>query len=384
MQQPESHGRVFGLDLMRAMAIALVLLCHVMLTLRFCHRPLTGWSVLTGYLGVELFFVLSGFLIGGILIRDLSASATGETMVRFWCRRWLRTLPLFYLFLAINLAINGSIGAPPVSWWRHALFIQNFTHNGGPFFGEAWSLAVEEWFYLLTPMLIFALLKTGVSVKKAVLFAALGGLVGSTLWRMHVVAGGPSDWLKDVRSVATLRFDACMFGVLAAWWKHYAPSSFDASAKMKLAGGLLCLLGVGMMFRNLDLNHSSAARTHLFTLTSLGAMLCLPALANMRTSGGKFALGVQLTSKWSYAMYLVNFPIFMWLARESGLGLAEPFTASVAAATAIFLTVVASALLHYGFEMPILRWRDRRLAATSERAVDTPSTSASSVQPVAT
>jgi peptidoglycan/LPS O-acetylase OafA/YrhL len=363
MQKSNADTRVFGLDLLRAGAIGLVLVCHVMLMLRFCCRPLTGWSVMAGYFGVELFFVLSGFLIGGILIRDFSADANGGTLLRFWCRRWLRTLPLFYLFLAINLIILISLGAPKPDWWRHALFIQNFNGKAGPFFGEAWSLAVEEWFYLLAPLLIFVVAKAGLPVKKAVLTVALGGIACATAWRMHVVASGSPDWLTEVRSVVTVRLDACMFGVLAAWWKHYSPQSWNAWSRSKLACGLLCLLGAGVMFRVLPLNTSFAARTHLFTLTSLGTMLCLPALAAMRTPRGKFALGITFTSKWSYAMYLVNFPIFTWLMRESGLGLLEPSTAAIAATTGLVLTVIASAALHYFYETPILRWRDRRVGA---------------------
>jgi peptidoglycan/LPS O-acetylase OafA/YrhL len=362
MTQSSQNGRVFGLDLLRAVAIGLVLLCHLMLVMQYCCRPLKGWSAMAGYFGVELFFVLSGFLIGGILIRDMSAGTTGGNLFRFWSRRWLRTLPLFFLFLAINLAINASLGAPTTGWWRHAFFIQNFTSKPGPFFGEAWSLAVEEWFYLLAPTLLFILVKAGLPLKKAVLAGALGGIVAATAWRMHVVAATNPDWLREVCTVVTVRLDACMFGVFAAWWKHFAPESWGAWSKSKLACGILCLAGAAAMFRLLPLNTSFAARTHLFTLTSLGTMLCLPALAAMRPPAGKLAMSITFTSKWSYAMYLVNCPILLWLMRESGRGLLEPLTAAVAATTGLVLTVIASAALHHFYETPILRWRDRRVS----------------------
>ncbi|HEY3837427.1 MAG TPA: acyltransferase family protein, partial [Bryobacteraceae bacterium] len=165
MNRPKIHDRVFGLDLLRAAAIGLVLLGHVLLMMRMCFRSLTGWSVMAGYFGVELFFVLSGFLIGGILIRDFSKSETTGALGRFWGRRWLRTLPLFYLFLVINLVIDTSLGQPTTGWWRNAFFVQNFASAAGPFFVESWSLAVEEWFYLLAPVLIFIVLKCGVPLK---------------------------------------------------------------------------------------------------------------------------------------------------------------------------------------------------------------------------
>ena len=346
---------------MRFVAIGLVLLCHMMLAMRFCFRSSVGYAVMAGYFGVEIFFVLSGFLIGGILIRDFSAGATFGNLSRFWERRWLRTLPLFYLFLVINLWVNTACGEPTTGWWKCALFLQNLTGPPGAFFTEAWSLSIEEWFYLLAPALIFLLTASGLTVKRAVLVAGSVGLVCATAWRIYFVITRNPDSLSGVRPVVMLRLDACMFGVLAAWWRHYAPASWSRWAGAKLAGGILCLLAAAWMFRFLPLNSSFAARTHFYTLTSLGAALCLPALTSLRSSGGNLAGGVTFISKWSYAMYLVNFLIFAWLARQAGEGLVEPVTAAVAASTGLLHTVVASAAIHYIYETPILRWRDRRL-----------------------
>lgn len=364
MNRLNQQGRVFGLDLMRCAAIGLVLLCHVLLVMRYWLPSSLGYSVMAGYFGVEIFFVLSGFLIGGILIRDFSTGVTAGKLSQFWGRRWLRTLPLYYLFLIINLWLNTAWGGPTTGWWRHVFFVQNFSSPpSSPFFIEAWSLSIEEWFYLLTPAAIYLLAKAGLPLKRAVLVAGIVGLIGATLWRMHVVLTANPDSLSGVRPVVTLRLDACMFGVLAAWWKHYAPASWSRWSAAKLVVGVLCLLAAVWIFRFLSLRSSFAGRTHLYTLTPLGAALCLPALTHLRHSGSKFGIAVTSLSKWSYAMYLVNFPIFAWLAREAGEGLVEPVTAGVAAATALLLTVVASAALHYLYEMPILRWRDRHLGA---------------------
>src|SRR5688572_4697894 len=94
----QPHVRKIGLDLPRALAITLVLVSH------FVKR-----CEILGFYGVELFFALSGFLIGGILYRDLAASPgwTFPRVKHFWFRRWWRTLPNYYLFLIIALIFHG-------------------------------------------------------------------------------------------------------------------------------------------------------------------------------------------------------------------------------------------------------------------------------------
>jgi len=314
---------------------------------------------MAGYFGVELFFVLSGFLIGGILIRDLEENgATGKTLRNFWSRRWLRTLPNYLLFVGVNLLVAWSVSGRIPAWENHLWFGQNLTHSTSKFFPEAWSLSVEEWFYLLTPLLIFAAIRVGLSVRHAVLAVAVIGIVGVSVWRMFYVAHQNPSWMLGTRQIVMVRLDACMFGVLAAWWRYSHPQSWFAARWGKLALGIAGLVGAGWMFYSLSLDKSFAARTHLFTLTSLGAALCLPALESLRTKGGRGTVAITYLSKWSYSLYLVNFLIFQWLARESGLGLAETGTALVAASTGVFLSVFVAAVVYHGFELPILKWRD--------------------------
>jgi peptidoglycan/LPS O-acetylase OafA/YrhL len=146
-----SESRVFGLDFLRAAAILLVIVAHSsFMFLPLTHR-LEAWWML-GHLGVELFFVLSGFLIGGILATQ--AQTARFAVGRFWVRRWLRTLPNYYLFLIINIVLARWIEGS----WPHAapyaVFLQNFAWPQPLFFIESWSLAVEEIFYLIAPLLL--------------------------------------------------------------------------------------------------------------------------------------------------------------------------------------------------------------------------------------
>src|SRR4051812_30333605 len=107
LMQDKSHAkRIFGLDIVRAMAILLVMLAH---TLPGVQRfPVLGKvTYCCAFFGVDLFFVLSGFLIGGIVIRELENDRLNASagLLTFWKRRWFRTLPNYYLFLLVNVAL---------------------------------------------------------------------------------------------------------------------------------------------------------------------------------------------------------------------------------------------------------------------------------------
>ena len=112
--------------------------------------------------GVELFFVLSGFLIGGIIIKEFqNNTAFGiKQIFHFWKRRWFRTLPNYYLILLLNVIIVyfGIIKEDFLQFnWKFFFFLQNFAHHFYGFFWESWSLSIEEWFYLLFPIILMLL-----------------------------------------------------------------------------------------------------------------------------------------------------------------------------------------------------------------------------------
>ena len=141
-------NRNFGLDLLRASAIAGVFVAHEV-TLN--HIP--ALSDLLGS-GVELFFVLSGFLVGRIYFR--STGQLNFSPWNFWRSRWLRTIPPYFAALGLYYLLDRALMHPPQAAlpWYYCLFLQNYLGITG--FGPSWSLCVEEHFYLLLPLFIFA------------------------------------------------------------------------------------------------------------------------------------------------------------------------------------------------------------------------------------
>jgi peptidoglycan/LPS O-acetylase OafA/YrhL len=214
---PSTSARNPWLDVCRASAILLVLFSHGRVFLRQ-EMPWVEMLRFGGFMGVELFFVLSGFLIGSILIR-LARNREKNWLRGFYIRRWFRTLPNYFMFLMVNLALlawgirSGTLDA----FWLYPFFLQNFAWPQPVFFAESWSLAVEEIFYLLFPVLFIALGRLlGCGSDRSILFAALIVIFASLLARF-AVAASVSIWDEDLRKVAVWRFDTLMYGVLLAW-----------------------------------------------------------------------------------------------------------------------------------------------------------------------
>src|SRR5690606_37576027 len=122
--------------------------------------PIIGYLVFDG---VGVFFVLSGFLIGGILIKDLNRYRFNiKTLRTFWIKRWSRTLPNYFLYLFLSVLLIPILYSDFDLLWL--INYSTFTHNlfSAPpyaFYGHSWSLSVEEWFYLLTPLLMLLVYK---------------------------------------------------------------------------------------------------------------------------------------------------------------------------------------------------------------------------------
>jgi peptidoglycan/LPS O-acetylase OafA/YrhL len=150
IKDPKAH--VYGLDVFRAIAIIFVLLGHTLEHSKVSPE-IRNFGHL-GILGVELFFVLSGFLIGSIIMRliDQNRFHTFADVTVFWKRRWLRTLPLYFVALLAFLRFDYHGRHELLDYPAYFIFMQNFAYKIPAFFELSWSLAIEEHFYLWFPL----------------------------------------------------------------------------------------------------------------------------------------------------------------------------------------------------------------------------------------
>jgi peptidoglycan/LPS O-acetylase OafA/YrhL len=292
-------ARQDGLDLLRALAILPVLLFHL---------PLGTWQAMPwslqyatqfGWMGVDLFFVLSGYLIG----RQVFAAREeplGRQLRQFWVKRWTRTLPLYFVVLGTYALLKPWVlGAPFVGGgWHFALFLQNY----GPLqdFVQSWSLCVEEHFYLVLPLLAF-----GLSGHRWPAWVWLLPVGVSVVGRAFAARGLPVDtWdpaqIQLFQWPTHLHLDGLAVGVFLA---RTAPRWQGWSARRKTVSALL---GVGVLAAALGtwgpqlLGH---ARVWYFTVLGVGFGLVLVGVESLRLPSWA-RRGVYAVAVTSYGAYL--------------------------------------------------------------------------------
>ncbi|WP_420151772.1 acyltransferase family protein [Spirosoma sp.] len=380
--------RVFGLDVMRAIAILIVVDAHATIALKEYYDGAFWHHLLPD--GVELFFVLSGFLIGGILIRSYEKKGTfnGDLLLNFWTRRWFRTLPNYYLVLT-GLIVTALLRA-----WRSGLqhtlpdgsilakyfvFVQNFAQPIPNFFPETWSLAIEEWSYITLPLLLWtlhSLLSARLPRQRIVLLTILSIIIGTNLYRVFLSLQIPvSDGEVEFRGMVATRLDAISYGVLGAYCRHYFPTYWTnrrLQQRLFILGLVLTML-TALSASILALQfyfewgvlsaYTVYKRTFYFLVTGVNMALLLPFMEGWRTATGawaRFGIARAIThiSLISYSMYLLNLTPIMSNIIER-IPTTSLTTGWLKVGLFWALVLVLSTLLFKFFEKPVTELRER-------------------------
>ncbi len=367
-----ASNRNFGLDVVRAAAIGLVLLSHGRACLEASCPILKDFFVL-GYLGVEIFFVLSGFLIGGILINVIKPGCSSADIRNFWIRRWFRTLPNYYLFLTVEFILAAAFVKHAVlsKFLLYPVFLQTFSYTVRPvYFSVSWSLAVEEWFYLLIPVALFACLKVLGSFRRSLIFTSSFVVVGLLALRFFYVFQFNADWGPDIRNTTILRLDSIMFGVIAAFLFARRPTLWERVKVPAFLAGAVVLVVNAIYLQFVDRDASLYARTLQFTVVPASIALCFPLLRTLRLRqvdspkvvGLKWV--VAQVSLWSYSLYLCHMIVlrFIFSGREALDKVAPGYVLlKDVGFFMVFLGVSLgiSALTYNFFEKPMTSMRER-------------------------
>ncbi|MEP6899791.1 MAG: acyltransferase [Rhodanobacter sp.] len=323
-----------------------------------------------GWIGVQLFFVLSGFLITGILLDTRQAPGYYRN---FFVRRILRIFPLFYGVLFVAFAVLPHV-LPNVGGGEHQLWLWIYLANfvapfgyGEPAFPHFWSLCVEEQFYLVWPFLVLHAGRRGVIALGALLVVIA---IGSRLYVRHHL--GEPVGHEAAYMFTPCRMDALAIGALVAatlrgergalWLARFRPAVFAV-------GGLLLLLA-GVAFGHLQ-RTGAMMQSFGYTLVALGfALLLVGALSRTGQPGRLLAwTPLRRCGIYSYGMYVFYAPLHLFV----GLPLLARFAATPTLAQALAYEVVAVAVT---FGLAALSWHayERRFLALKSRLAPLPAT----------
>ncbi len=340
-----------GLDLVRAIAVLLVMVSH-------WANSVGGWYGVAapqfvfdaGEVGVDLFFGLSGFLIGRILLDLVERGPTWRGLGIFLVRRWMRTLPLYYLWLAVLVAVWPPTAGHHVVR-RMVLLLQNFAWPMPPhyFFAVSWSLAIEEWFYLgFGTALAVAAMCFG---RRALWLVLTVFIAGPLALRMLV----PSyhDWSNGLWHSVIFNIDAVAYGVvLAGIWRraggvlrHSVPALL--LGLVLIAGAWSDLLVPGRLLP--EMNNTAMV---------VGGVFCLPAAMRLRVIPSWPGWLVARISAQSYALYLTHETVLVDMAQS--LYFRHLVARAVAVCIALVLPFVLAWLSGRFIETPILARRPQQ------------------------
>lgn len=364
----QDNKRIFGLDLLRFVAIISVLLLHSTSAL-FNENPVIE---VVGFLGVEFFFVLSGMLIGTIIIKThIKEKVTTFSSIKgFWVRRWFRTLPNYYLmFIVYFILAFISKNLPDIAglrWVSYLVFLQNATTpEMNTFFGVAWSLCIEEWFYLLFPLLLILMQvffkKKPVSLLATIFIFIIMPLVG----RVIVSFTSALEWDSGFRKMLFLRLDSIAIGVLGAFINYYFNGFWTKNKNRLFVLGAILFVSsfvISYYTSNYDFTKQPKtgdvgffAKTGFFTLINISIALFLPVLCALQINKSNY-LGKMVTfiSLISYSLYLLH-PVMIiltihFLSNQS----------RIIMFIVIWLSSIIGAYLQYNlFEIKMTSLRDR-------------------------
>jgi len=364
-----SMNRFPGLDLLRAIAIAWVMLFHSFIVGGLGEN--FAWLSRYGWMGVDIFFVLSGFLIGTQVLRPL---ARGEWLSfgGFYARRAYRILPAFVVVLALYALFPTLREAPGMQpWWQFATFTMNllidYTNNQA--FSHAWSLCVEEHFYLLFPLLAWGLTRKPSAAKFAVACAGtilLGIALRSGVWLQDTAADPSRNWfVEDIYYPTWMRLDGLLTGVMLASLRVYKPkvwSQLQAHSNGVLLMGIATLCLALWLFRDrVGLLGNSIG----WPVLSFGLGMLVFAGAGEKSVIGRWRIpGAGWIAAISYSLYLSHKMAFHVV--ETLFGAQLQGRGVWAFACYALAALLAGAMLYYTIERPFLRLRERRSAAPAD------------------
>jgi peptidoglycan/LPS O-acetylase OafA/YrhL len=387
--------RVRSLDVLRAIAVLLVIGHHSGYAGDGLPPPLDWVMAIwnrAGWMGVDLFFVLSGFLVSGLLFRERRIH--GRIQVGYFLmRRGLKIYPAFYVYLVAVVAYYAIVRfpIPPATLLSEALFVQNY---GSRFLVHTWSLAVEEHFYLL---LALAFAAGAARVHERRFMVGLFSIVAVGALALRLVTYLTVPYTDDMRYYTHLRIDSLMAGVLIAYFFHLDPARLARLTRSRPTLMLLAALLIAPA--------SAVSGAHPFMVTigvtllyvAFGAILILmvtgprreardgplpphratsarrgprlpPHRATSARRGPRLASGLAFVGRHSYSIYLWHLPVRVWLPWNAA-DASRPVEGAAQFVALVLVSLAVGVASSKIVELPVLHLRDRIFPSRSSTPI---------------
>ncbi len=374
-------GAIPELDGLRGIAILLVLLrhaAHPVYEQRGEILSLGSWDIstplLNGWMGVDLFFVLSGFLITYHLLNRWPTTFNLSFGLRYWAKRILRTFPAYYA--AVLIALFGviplfapDVDDPAYSLLVHGFFMQDYL--GSDLVAAFWSLGVEEKFYLLCPLVLYWLKKKPANIGVAILIGL--ALMPAVLRILAVISSDAQflnypDFFWTIRSPFHLAMDGLWIGVLSAliYDKNlYSLRGNNRVARLLCVASLIGLTAVMFSVAWFDaLYYLPTAIVLNFISLCFGALLLSVCAGDTPVSNLLRSVWLRILSVLAYSVYLVHL-MLLPLALEITSRFLPVESLSALSYFLLLLLVfgalslMTGVLMHFTIEKPFLILKDR-------------------------
>lgn len=349
-----------GLDLLRALAIVLVV---------FYHSGIYGFALphrwhRFGWIGVDLFFVLSGYLIAGQLLTPL-AQGRQLNLRHFFGRRALRILPAYLVILAIYFLLPTWREFPEMpTLWKFLAFVQNIGLRGGTAFSHAWSLCVEAQFYLVLPFVLVVIVRhRNAGLVLAIAMIGMGLVLRGVLGYANPGETGVSlrAFQRFIYYPTWTRLDPLVCGVSlaaiecsrASWWRWLQ----NAARWLWVIG--LAAIGYGLSLGESDL--TVATCVWQFPLIAFGMSIMLICAVSPRLPLRRRTLpGAAFVASIAYSVYLSH-KLVIHAVTQLCTRWQVPLASVAGVSLNICAIFLAGTVLFFAVERPFLQLRRRRL-----------------------
>ena len=346
--QSGPSGRVIQLDFIRGLAILAVMKYHF-ITVPVQNRFLAGIDLAghrLGWMGVDFFFVLSGFLVGGLLVQELLKSHDLRIR-RFLVRRAFKIWPAYYVFLIFQLVLRRHPWK--TFFWQNFLNVQNYA---GTSLNHTWSLAVEEHFYLLLPPLLLVCFRRFSKALPVTLAAICLLVLAGRVFTVYALKQPDPQWLTHAR------IDGLLFGVLLSWAFYARPEIFDRISRKRVLLAIAFVCGFAVALQQGPHTAFMASFGYTINYLALGSLFLLVYQYRGRLSETLLYRGIAWIGLYSYGIYLWHISVTTPVARATA-GLPASVHWGVLLCAQYVVATMMGVLMTKAVEAPMLKVRDR-------------------------